>query len=412
MVHAHPTASRQNRGCRPQRFLFLFSDTGGGHRAASQAVKGEMERLYGRATAVEMVDIFAALDRWPFDRFPAWYPTFVGLNGIPWGVGYHLSNGVKAVKTMSKLVWPYARTPLCDFLARHPADVIVSFHPIPNYALFLGLRRLGRSTPVVIVTLDLVTAHAGWFVPGAAAYIVPTDAAKARALNWGVPEHRIRVVGMPTRHSFLVSMNLSKAEARARLALPGDRPIVLVAGGGEGMGPMAQVVRAVARQRPRAHLVAITGRNDALREELAQADLPVAVQIEGFVSNMEVWMRAADILVTKAGPNTLAEAFIAGLPLVLYAALPGQEEGNVDHVVENGAGLWAPLPRTAARAVVRLLDDPVTRVRMSRCSQALAHPFATEEIARTLWHLASDRVGPCPGLRDAERATDALRQST
>ncbi len=407
-MRAHLAGARQSRAHRPRRFLFLFSDTGGGHRASSQAVKGEMERLYGAAVSVEMVDIFASLDRWPFDRFPDWYPMFVGLNGIPWGLGYHLSNGARVVKTMSKLVWPYARAPLCDLLLQYPADVIVSFHPIPNYALFLGLRRLGRSTPVAIVTLDLVTVHAGWFVPGAAAYMVPTEAAKARALNWGVPEQRVRVTGMPTRRSFLASMNLSKAGARARLALPGRRPVVLFVGGGEGMGPMAQVVRAIARQRPRAHLVVITGRNQALREELTRADFPVPVRIEGFVSNMEVWMRAADVLVTKAGPNTLAEAFIAGLPLVLYAALPGQEEGNVSHVAENGAGVWAPTPRSAARAVVRLLNDPGARARMSRRSQALAHPFATEEIARALRYLTADRVMPGHGLRGPGTAAGSL----
>jgi len=102
-------------------------------------------------------------------------------------------------------------------------------------------------------------------------------------------------------------------------------------------------------------------------------------------------MRAADILVTKAGPNSLAEAFLAGLPLVLYSALPGQEEGSVDHVVGNGAGIWAPLPRMAARAVLQLLNDPEKRAAMAKRSQALARPFATEQIAREIWQLAQPR---------------------
>lgn len=375
----------------PKRFLFLFSDTGGGHRASSQAVKAEMERLYGKAAAVEMVDVFIEMDRWPFDRFPDWYPTIVGLNGIPWGVGFHLSDGVHLVKAMSKLVWPYTRTPLCTILRQHPADVIVSFHPVPNYALFLGLRRLGLQTPVAIVAVDMVTAHAGWFVPEADVTLVPTHAAKARAMRWGVDQKRIKVTGMPTRRSFLTAMDLPRSQARAQLQLPPDRPIVLIVGGGEGMGPLSSVVRALARQRPKAHIVVITGRNRTLHEELAASDLPVPIQVEGFVSNMEIWMRAADILVTKAGPNTLAEAFLAGLPLVLYTALPGQEEGNVDHVVDNGAGIWAPLPRMAARAVVQLLEDPSRREAMTQRSQALARPFATEQIARELWDLTSQR---------------------
>jgi 1,2-diacylglycerol 3-beta-galactosyltransferase len=388
MTWNHRLRLRANTIPKPKRFLFLFSDTGGGHRASSQAVKGEMARIYGSTATVEMVDIFTEMERWPFDRFPAWYPICVGLNGIPWGVGFHLSDGVHLVKTMSRLVWPYTRNPLCGLLRRHPADVIVSFHPIPNYALFLGLRRMGWKIPVGIVAVDLVTAHAGWFVPGADTYLVPTHAAKARAMRWGITGSRVLVTGMPTRRRFLTSMDLSKSQARTQLDLPQDRPMVLVVGGGEGMGPLGQVVRLLARQRPKAHIAVITGRNQTLYQELTQSDHPIPIQVEGFVSNMEVWMRAADILVTKAGPNSLAEAFLAGLPLVLYAALPGQEEGNVDHVVGNGAGIWAPLPRMAAHAVMQLLNDPKKRTAMAKKSQALARPFATEQIAREIWQLA------------------------
>lgn len=199
------------------------------------------------------------------------------------------------------------------------------------------------------------------------------------------------------------------------------------------MGPLRHVVRAIARtSMDRADIVVITGRNRALYEALSRhsrlsappasdASLPISpsaqerrqrrlgrgggawhspIRIEGFVDNMEVWMRAADVLVTKAGPNSVAEALVAGLPLVLYTALPGQEEGNVTYVVENGVGIWAPIPRQAARAVARLLDDTTTRVTMAARSRALAKPWAAEQIAQDLWtlpchdqrqHLADER---------------------
>ena len=392
----------------PKRFVFLFSDTGGGHRTSAQAVKGEMERLYGAAATVELLDVFVALDQWPFDRFPEWYPSCVGLSGIPWGVGFHLSDGAKLVKTMSRIVWPYTRSALCSLLHQHPADTIVSFHPVPNYALSMSLRHMGLQVPFAIVAVDLVTTHAAWFVPGADLYFVPTPAAAARAKRWGIAQDQIRMTGMPARRAFVEAIDLSQSEARAQLGLPQDRPVVLVVGGSEGMGPLGHVVRGLARQSASMHVVVITGRNLALRKELTHLELsrPVpigtTVQIEGFVGNMETWMRAADILVTKAGPNTLAEAFVAGLPLVLFAALPGQEEGNIDHVVLNGAGLWAPFPRQAARAVVRLVEHPEERHAMASRSRALARPLATEQIARGVWALAASRSQAMP---DYARAT-------
>ncbi len=377
---------------RPKRFLFLFSDTGGGHRASAQAVKDEFARLYGDAAEVEMVDIFVEMHRWPFDRFPAWYPTVVGMNAIPWRVTYHLTDAMPRMKALSRLVWPYAAKSLCRLLRRHPADVVVSFHGIPNVALMLARRKLALHVPFVVVTLDLVTVHAAWFAPGADLYLVPTEAARTRALQLGIAPERISVTGMPTRRRFVETQNMAREVARKRLNLPQDRAIVLIVGGGDGMGPLTQVVRAIAARRPAAHLVVIAGRNRALYDELRALVLPVPLQVEGFVTDIDVWMRAADVLVTKAGPNTLSEAFIAGLPLVLYTALPGQEAGNVTHVVENHAGIWAPRPETAADVVIDLLANPARCTAMGERAHALARPHATEHIARRLWELSEPAV--------------------
>ncbi len=372
----------------PKRFLFLFSDTGGGHRASAQAVKDEFARLYGSRALIEMVDVFVEMDRWPFDHFPKWYPTIVGWSGVPWGVGFHLSDHVRTVKNVSRLAWPYARTALCQLLRRHPADVVVSFHGIPNYALLMARQQMPTPLPMAIVTLDLVTAHAGWFVPGAEMYLVPTEDTRVRARECGVDSERIWVTGMPTRRGFVESMSLSQDTARAMLGLPKDRPVILLVGGGEGMGPLAPVVKAIAARRTNALLAVITGRNQALAETLRAFDSPTPLRIEGFVSNMDVWMRAADLLVTKAGPNTISEACIAGLPMVLYAALPGQEEGNVSHVTDYGAGVWAPRPELAADAVMDLLEHPDLLTKMAQQSQSLAYPQATENIVQKLWDMA------------------------
>ncbi len=338
-------------------------------------------------------------------------------------MGFHLSDDVGLMKTMSRLVWPYARTALCNVLRAHPADVVVSFHPIPNYSVSLGLAQLHEPTPLAVVVVDLVTTHASWFTPGPDMYLVPTAAARQRALRCGILPSRVHIRGMPTRRSFVTAIDISKQEARLRLGLTPDRDIVLVMGGGDGMGPLEQVVHALAHTlADRADIVVITGKNRALQASLGgkgneaafddparkkrtsparhtrlagkSGPLPPTVHIEGFVDNVEIWMRAADILVTKAGPNTVAEAFIAGLPIVLYTALPGQEEGNVTYVVENGAGIWAPTPRQVSKAVAHLLTDVEERRTMTARARAIATPHATEHIARDLWSLTHRDASP------------------
>jgi 1,2-diacylglycerol 3-beta-galactosyltransferase len=112
------------------------------------------------------------------------------------------------------------------------------------------------------------------------------------------------------------------------------------------------------------------------------------LRVLGFQEQMPLWMRAADILVTKAGPNTLAEAFLMGLPAVMYHAIPGQEAGNPGFVEKHGAGVWAPKPKLAAEAVMGLLADARARNRMAEAARSLARPQAADAIARALWELA------------------------
>lgn len=163
--------------------------------------------------------------------------------------------------------------------------------------------------------------------------------------------------------------------------------MILVAGGGDASNPLPQVIRAVTERLPDACLVIIAGNNARLRQMWAEKT--ETVRVEGFVANMDLWMRSADVLLTKAGPNTIAEALVIGLPMVLYHAIPGQETGNVEWVVSHGAGFWAPDPEQAANAVATLLAAPGKRSAMSEAARALAQPFSASAIGDSLWQLVT-----------------------
>ncbi|MEI8132459.1 MAG: glycosyltransferase, partial [Leptolinea sp.] len=109
----------------------------------------------------------------------------------------------------------------------------------------------------------------------------------------------------------------------------------------------------------------------------------------GFVRAMPDFMQAANVLVTKAGPGTICEAFIAGLPIILYSKMPGQEDGNVDYVVNEGAGVWAPEPEQVVAALQTWLNAPELRWQAAFECRRVARPNAAREIARIL----AGRVG-------------------
>ncbi|MGQ9768852.1 MAG: glycosyltransferase, partial [Anaerolineae bacterium] len=109
---------------------------------------------------------------------------------------------------------------------------------------------------------------------------------------------------------------------------------------------------------------------------------PMPVQVLGFVSNMAEWMAAADLMVSKAGPGTLAEAACLGLPTLISEFIPGQETGNVEWFEQHGAAIYEPHPEKLAHYADELLrpGNPLLP-QMAKRARDLGRPHAAAEIA-------------------------------
>jgi 1,2-diacylglycerol 3-beta-galactosyltransferase len=284
------------------------------------------------------------------------------------------------------------RGALLRLLRDHPADVIVCYHSLFNDLILRTLSKIRAKTPLVTVVIDLVAAHASWFAPGVTRCLVPTEEVRRCGLDCGVPAERLLVTGLPVDRRFVATAQEDPLAVRQELGLDPGLPVVLLVNGAEGMGPLHQLYRAVADSGVHAQLVIIAGRNKRAQAKLSTERSP-PVHVKGFVDNMHEWMRAADLLVTKAGPSTISEALVMGLPMVLSGALPGQERPNADYVIRTGAGVWAPTPQKAAAAVKELLRSDNSRLaQMTVRAQTLAQPHAGRRVAEIVWAIADQRT--------------------
>ena len=161
------------------------------------------------------------------------------------------------------------------------------------------------------------------------------------------------------------------------------------------MGPLAETARAIDESGLDVALVIVAGRNSKLEAELKEQTWENPAFIYGFTRDMPDFMRAADVIVTKAGPGTIAEALNAELPIILYAKLPGQEDGNVDFVVSEGVGVWAPESQTVVRSLTRWVCRPQERQKVVINCRRAARPDASRQIALI--------VGAQIGLTDKPR---------
>ena len=362
------------------RVLFLFSDTGGGHRSAAEAVIEALELEAPGSFDIQLIDVFKQYAPLPLNLAPAAYPGMVRVPQM-WGFGYRMTNGQRRARAITGAAWPYVRRAARRLAREQQADLIVSVHPVMITAVLKGYG--SRRPPFFTVVTDLVTTHALWYDPGVDLYTVPTEAARQRALACGLDPARIHVVGLPVAQRFCQPVG-DRAALRAELGWPTDRPVVLLMGGGEGMGPLFDTATAIAAAGGDFALAVICGRNLRLKQDLEAQDWPIPTRLYGFERRIPQMMQAADLLVTKAGPGTIAEAINAGLPMVLYSRLPGQEDGNVTYVVDEGVGTWAPGPARAAASVHRWLQDPRTLQQAAAACRRIARPSAATEIARLI----------------------------
>lgn len=370
---SHPLVNRS-------RILFLYSDTGGGHRSAAEAVLEALHRQYGDRIQTTMVDIFKEYAPRPLNRMPEWYPIMVRVPQA-WGLGYRLSDGRYRSRLLTDTTWLYVRRNAQALVEQNPADLIASFHPLANSPALRVLK--GARPPYVTVVTDLVTGHTLWYDRRVDLCIVPTELAYLRAVEAGMKPEQLQVIGLPVAERFCQPLG-EKDTLRQHLGWRSDLLIVLLMGGGEGMGPMEKIAYAIDAAQLPIGLVIVTGRNAKLEERLRAYEWRTPTWIYGFVREMPQFMHAADILLTKAGPSTICEAFIAGLPMILYSRLPGQEDGNVHYVTSHAAGIWAPRPERVIVALKEWIEQPQKRMQAAEACRRLARPQAAQQIAQIL----------------------------
>jgi 1,2-diacylglycerol 3-beta-galactosyltransferase len=284
-------------------------------------------------------------------------------------------------------------------LKSHPADLIVTVHPFANTFVLKALGWI--RPPFFTVVTDIVTTHALWFDRRADKIFVPSEAARQRALELGIAREKLEVTGFPVTDRYCQPAG-NKQQLREKLGWPLDKPIVLVVGGGEGMGPIAKTARAIDESGLDIGLIIVAGRNERLKHYLETCKWENPTTVYGFTREMPDFMRAADILVTKAGAATITEGLNAHLPIVLYAKLPGQEDGNVTFLEESGAGVFAPEPHLVVRALTRWIVRPKEYSQVVENARRASRP----DSARTIAHAIGERLGLEPVTKEPQLQTE------
>jgi 1,2-diacylglycerol 3-beta-galactosyltransferase len=376
-------------GSDPKRLLFLFADTGGGHRAAARALAQTLDQWYpGEFEPVLCDPLCGPGSAWLLRGISGLYGLSIRFAPWVWGSIYYTSDWRLGVRFLRSTLLTLAHRPVADAVAAQRPAAIVNLHPLTGSAAVRARERGCRETPVLTVVTDLVNPHSSWHDRKADRIVVPPTAVGwARRPKRLGPERRVEI-GLPVSPPFSTGVlrGAERAALRRRLGIDEQRFTVLLTGGGEGAGGIARRAKAILRRFDDVGVVTICGRNRRLKESLEElrAEYPDRLTVNGFVDNMADWLRSADVLVSKAGPGTIAEATCCGVPLLLTSHVPGQERGNTEFVVDAGAGRHTPSVRSLLRTLGELRGDQSTVDSMALASARLGQPGAAREIVDLL----------------------------
>ena len=272
--------------------------------------------------------------------------------------------------------------PFVKLIKQQNPDLALCTHFLPAEILLYLRKRKILDIPIGVVVTDF-DAHAMWLLKNVDWYFVACEETRVYLAALGIPLETIFVTGIPIDPIFGVEK--SKKEARIHLGLDPDRITLLVSAGGFGVGPVESLVRTLHEIRHPIQISVICGRNKRLEDHLKSlSGLWHPMKVIGFTNQMDIWMAASDLLVGKAGGLTSSEALARGLVLVIVNPIPGQEERNSDHFLEEGVGIRCNNLPALAFKIDNLLTDKERLSRMRQAVMRLARPRAAFEIVSTV----------------------------
>ena len=378
--------------------LILSARYGEGHWQAGAAVREAL----GDAGNPLMLDYIEMAN--PALNRTARRVYIASIKHFPRGYGwfYRKTSALPPYSRFNNLVNGLGRERLADLIADVQPAVVVSTFPV-QAGVLSELRRAGRARVPAVTVITDNTVHSQWVHPHTDLYCVSSEEVADLLLRRGVPPSRVAVTGIPLRGTF--ARRGDGAEIRRRYRFDPSLPIALVMSGAFGaLGGVLEACRTLTHLGVPLQLVVVAGKDKQLLARLQRmgGHLPFPVHTFGYVEQIADFMSAASLLVTKAGGVTTAEALALGLPMVIYRAIPGQEEANAAYLCRHGAAISARHHGELGEACRGLLAAPARLRGMGLAAARLGRPHASADVAAMVLRMAGEPErpgghGPRPG---------------
>lgn len=374
-----------------QRILYLYLNTGGGHISGARALKGGIESLFpGRA---EGFLLHGYPPRLILDRLMMEQGYSLAVNHFM--PGYLLVYKLAKIRPLISLSQESTAQACAGYIASHirknRITKVVCLHFILEKAAQQAIRQVDSGIPLATVVMDPFTVPPIWFAVKNQDFSVFSEQARLQAVAEGVAPDRVHVFPPMLRKEFeRPRPSEAVLELKRRYGFDPDKPLLLLAGGGDGLPRSDRIVREALNRDFDGQIAVVCGKNMLLRRNLRNLRTRKAarnLKIFGFVDFMADLMAMADCVITKGGPATVMETLALKKPLIVSYYVRGQERGNVQFVTSNNVGWYLTEPGDIVDKVQEVLSHPELRRDLERRIDALAIRNGLDEISRHIIEL-------------------------
>lgn len=365
-----------------KKILLLYISEDSGHHCASLAIESALHKLDPEVKTLN-INSFNYTNPILEKIINRTYMSVVKRTPEIWDYLYDNPKVLKSTQRLREMIHKFNTGKLNSLLGEFSPDSIVCTQAFPCGMIADYKKSLNLDTPLVGVLTDFAP-HSYWIYDNVDRYVVPSDDTGKKLIDNGIDPAKVAVLGIPIDPKF--SGGCRKEEVLEKLSLDKDRPCVLVMGGTQGLGPIKEIVRLLDRSSLKLQMLVATGTNKKLYRWMTRRckHFKKKTVVFPYAQNIDELMTASEMIITKPGGITTAEALARAIPMLIVNPLPGQEAINTSYLLKEGVAVKAENSNDAIVLLEELLYNKHKLRIMRDRARAISKPDSSVDIAKLI----------------------------
>lgn len=363
-----------------KRIILMYISEVSGHHSATLAIEKAI-RILEPNTEILNINAFNYTNPISEKVINKIYLGVIKATPQIWDYLYDNPSIVKNLSKIKESIHKFNSPKLRNLFDKFKPDTIVCTQAFPCGMVADYKRAHGLESNLIAVLTDYVP-HSFWIYDKVDFYISPCEEVTLRLIEKGVSANKIKTFGIPIDPRF--NQDIIKDEVLEKLNLKPNVATILIMGGGQGLGPIKTIIRSLEKVSLETQEIIVTGTNKRLYKYLKRKikKYKKKIVVFGYANNINELMSVSDIIITKPGGITTAEAMTKRIPMIIVKPIPGQELKNTAYLTKKGAAIKIDKPKDSNSIIENLLRDPNRLNCMRQIATVISKPNASLDIAK------------------------------